>query len=137
MVGEALSIRPVINIDDNGKLVTTDKIRGDKKLLAKLSEVAAENLNALDGQDIWIVEGQYSETTQKLIEKINKSCTPKSIRVYKMGPVISAHTGPDVIGIIHQNPSRNKNIRPVCHDICVGETLCRKETPCEMMPQRA
>ncbi len=137
MVGDALSIRPVINIDDNGRLVTTDKIRGDKKLLAKLADITAENLNNLDGQDIWVVEGQYSETTEKLIEKIKKSCTPNSISVYKMGPVIAAHTGPDVIGIVHKNPARNKNIRPVCHDITLGEHLCRKETPCEMMPQRA
>ncbi len=136
MVGDALSIRPVINIDDSGKLVTTDKIRGDKKLLAKLAEISAESLNALEGQDLWIVEGQHSETTQKVIEKITKLANPNSIRVYKMGPVISAHTGPDVIGIIYKNPERNKDIHPVCHDICVGEQACPQRT-CNAMPMRA
>lgn len=139
MVGDALSIRPVINIDDNGKLTTGDKIRGDKKLLAKLADITSESLNALDGQDVWIVEGQYSETTEKLIEKIKKSSNPRSIRVYKMGPVISAHTGPDVVGIIYKNPLRNKDIRPVCHDICVGENLCRSAAAvsCGLRRERA
>ncbi len=137
MVGDALSIRPVINIDDCGKLITTEKIRGDKKLLAKLADITSESLNVLTGQDVWIVEGQYSETTEKLIEKINKNSSPNSIRVYKMGPVIAAHTGPDVIGIVYKNPLRNKGIRPVCHDICVGERICNSAASCEMMLSRA
>ncbi len=135
MVGDALSIRPVINIDDNGKLVTTDKIRGDKKLLAKLADISSESLNALEGQDVWIVEGEHSETTEKIIEKIKKLANPASVSVYKMGPVISAHTGPDVIGIVYKNPLRNKNIAPVPHEIFMGEHLRTKA--CGMMLERA
>ncbi|MBR6800574.1 MAG: DegV family protein [Eubacteriaceae bacterium] len=136
-VGEALSIKPIINIDDAGKLVTQEKVRGDKKLRNRLVEISTEALKALEGQDVWIVEGENGEMTKDIIERINKCCTPNSIRVYKMGPVISVHTGPDVLGIIYNNPQRNKNIRPMVHEISLGEIQCRNRRMQETALERA
>lgn len=124
-VGDALSIRPIINIDDNGRLVTQEKVRGDKKLRNRLCDIAQESFDVLDGQDVWIVEGDKGELTKDVIDKILKTAKPNSIQVYKMGPVISVHTGPDVIGVIYKNPNRNKGIKPAIHEINVGENVRR------------
>ncbi|MBE6037874.1 MAG: DegV family protein [Anaerofustis stercorihominis] len=124
-VGDALSIRPVLNIDDEGKLYTMEKVRGDKKLRNRLAQIAEEALNTIKDQEIYMTEGDNSEYTAALIEAVNKYAQPKAIHVFKMGPVIGVHTGPEVTGLIYRNPDRNKNIKAVC--VC-GESYVKEAT---------
>ncbi|WP_138160369.1 DegV family protein [Peptoniphilus catoniae] len=103
-IGSLLNIRPLMEIDPNGKLVPREKVRGDKNLLKKITDKYLETYEKTAGdQSVFIAYGDDDSFARKIKDTIveKSSADPKTIILGQVGVVIGAHTGPGFIGLFY------------------------------------
>ncbi|MGN0158921.1 MAG: DegV family protein [Brotaphodocola sp.] len=100
-VGNVLNICPVLNIDEEGKLIPRQKIRGKKKAIETL--VNQMELFAEGGLDYvekaYVVQSACPEDAQKVAELVKARFPKAKIGIYSIGPTIGSHTGPGTVGL--------------------------------------
>ena len=98
VVGTVLGIKPILKIDENGKLVNFAKRRGNKLALEELAKLFNENYE-LNDSPIYIVDGDAKELGDFLPSEIKK-LTPEAVAKRNMlSPIIGAHTGPGLVAV--------------------------------------
>ena len=101
VVGTMLQIKPVLHVDDEGKLVSMDKARGRqgslKALLDKMKESAIEPAK----QTVYISHGDCYEDAKKLADMITEELGVTDILISEIGPVIGAHAGPGTVALFY------------------------------------
>ncbi len=107
-VGDVLGIRPLCQMKD-GKLIPLYKVRGEKKLFAKMLEMlyefAGEDLNE---QVITLTHADAKESILKLKQFLEQHITCKSYRITDLGPTIGSHVGPGTICIFAEGKDTPK-----------------------------
>lgn len=97
IVGSALGIKPVMHVDDEGKLVKVDVARGRKNSIKRLFDKLKTTHTSLDR--VFISHGDCPEEAEALMEMIKKEFTPKSTCINHIGPVIGSHSGPGTMAL--------------------------------------
>lgn len=102
IVGTLANIKPILYVDDNGKLVALDKTRGRKKSLNLLVKNMAERLGSFRDKQIFIgiVHGDCEEDANYLADLVRKEFGYENILIRPVGPSIGAHSGPGAIGVL-------------------------------------
>lgn len=101
MVGTALQIKPLIYVDDEGRLIANEKIKGRKnsiEALLKKMETTGKNLQE---QTIIVGHADALEEAQYLKKEISSRFHPKKIIVGYIGPVIGSHVGPGMVAVLY------------------------------------
>lgn len=93
VMGTMLQIKPVLIVNDEGKLDTVAKARGRKAALTVLAEKVAETAIDPKEQTMFISHSACREDAEFVVEEIKKRCGVKEIIVSNIGPVIGSHTG--------------------------------------------
>lgn len=100
IVGSALNIKPILKIDESGKLVTVDKKRGNKAAMTSLFTFFKENYNPEVCNTIYICDADTPELADSLVEKVREAAPEVLIRRTMLSPIIGAHTGPGMLSMI-------------------------------------
>ncbi len=100
IVGSALNIKPILKIDENGKLVTVDKKRGNKAAMSALFTFFKENYNPEVCNTIYICDADTPELAENLAGKVREAAPEVRIRRTMLSPIIGAHTGPGMLSMI-------------------------------------
>ena len=98
-LGTILEVKPVLNIDKNGKLVVMKKVRGRKKSVRILLEEFKYRVIDFEKQTIFINHGDCLEDAEYLKSLILDEVKVKNVLINYIGPVIGAHTGQGVLCI--------------------------------------
>ena len=97
-VGGLLNIKPIIHVDNDGKLDTVGKVRGRKAAMEYLVKQMAATASADENETITIAHGDCPEDAAALEALVRKSCPyVKNVITGYVGGVIGAHTGPGVL----------------------------------------
>ena len=105
-VGSILKIKPIMHVDDNGKLVALSKVIGRKKALKTLVENVVKSADMEEGEPIFISHGDCEEDVQ-FVEGLLKASFPLSpITVHYVGTVIGSHSGAGTLAIFHKGTKR-------------------------------
>ena len=99
VLGGMLGVKPMLKIDENGKLVPADKIRGRAASLQKLVTLAKEGAVDPTNAVIGIAHSACLEEAQEVAKNIQEAINPKEIIIGDIGPVIGSHTGIGVIAV--------------------------------------
>ena len=106
VIGGLLNIKPTLTIDNQGKLVNIDKIKGKKKALKYIAnEVKSKAINMKD-ETLFICHGDCLEEAEMLREMILEECYFKNVVIGYIGNVVGAHGGPGVLAAIFLGNSR-------------------------------
>ena len=98
MVGTMLSIKPVLHIDDEGRLISVSKARGRKAALKAVVDEMEKRL--LDPSlPIFISHGDCLDDARIVAEDIKARLGVEVQTISYVGPVIGAHTGAGVIAL--------------------------------------
>lgn len=100
IIGSLLSIKPVLHVDIEGRLIPMAKVRGRKKALQSLVDKVSETHDSNLPKDVFISHGDDLEaalTVKEKIEALNLGLEVKLINY--IGPVIGAHSGPGTIAV--------------------------------------
>ncbi len=102
IVGTLANIKPILYVDDAGKLVALDKTRGRKKSLNLLVKNMADRLGSFKDKQVFIgiVHGDCEEDANYLAELVKKEFGYDNILIQPVGPSIGAHSGPGAIGLL-------------------------------------
>ena len=105
VVGTMLSIKPIIRVDDEGKLENLAKARGRKTSLNYLLDRMAESFDPELSDTVFIGHGDCLADAQTLESAIRSRFGVKNVYINYVGAVIGAHTGPGVavIGFFGKN----------------------------------
>lgn len=98
VVGTVLGIRPILKIDENGKLVNFAKRRGNKLALEELAKLFNENYE-LNDSPIYVVDGDAKELGDFLASEIKKLIPKAVVKRNMLSPIIGAHTGPGLVAV--------------------------------------
>jgi len=99
VVGTALSIKPVLHVDDDGHLIPMENVRGRKKSLDALVSHMQESIVEPDKQSIYISHGDCLKDAQYVADKVKKLYNVKEIVIRLLDPVIAAHSGPGTVAL--------------------------------------
>lgn len=97
ILGSTLNIKPLMTIDDEGKLINTAKLRGTKKVFNALANSPEEHSNLTRFKRVAIAHGGNIENALKLKEMLEEKYMIDELIINHLGPIIGAHTGPDVL----------------------------------------
>ena len=106
LVGTMLQVKPIIHVDDAGKLINVGKARGRKAsidvLVKKMQETAIPGANDL----AYICHGDCEEDAQYLAQRIKEKCGVKEVFYYYTGAVIGSHSGPGTLALFYLGEHR-------------------------------
>lgn len=94
MVGSALGIKPILHVDDEGKLINVGKARGQKKALSMIVDKVASTST---DDDIFIGHADDIATAETLKEMILAKKASANIEIYPLGPIVAGHTGANMV----------------------------------------
>lgn len=97
VVGTMVKIKPIIHMDDNGKLQVVGKERGRKKSLNKIVDMAVEQSEGWDNDIIMITHGDCIEDAEYVAGLVREKMGIDNILINNIGTVIGSHTGPGVV----------------------------------------
>ena len=103
IVGSVLNIKPIIKVDNDGKLQSVAKARGRKAAIDTLAKKVAE---ATDPDTVFIAHGDCPEDAAALEKLVKERCGVKHVHTGYVGPVIGAHTGPGVLVVFYMGNKR-------------------------------
>ena len=106
MVGSLLSIKPVMHVDNEGRLMPVEKARGRKKSLSSLVNKVAEGIVNPEEQVVFISHGDCIDDVEYVKEKLLQKIKVKDIIVNYVGPVIGSHSGPGTVAIFYLGKER-------------------------------
>ena len=98
LLGSLLNIKPVLYINDEGYIDVLDKVRTHKKALLRMIQELPKNCTRVSVGHIHAKEsvGNFKEMVEDRVGF--------EIPVLEVGPVITAHVGPDVLGLFFEIP---------------------------------
>ena len=106
LFGTMLSVKPVLHVDDQGRLIPMEKCRGRKaSLLALVDHMEKDALDPEHGP-VFISHGDCLEEAEFLAEEIRRRFGTKTIHISYVGPVIGSHTGAGVMALFFVGRSR-------------------------------
>ena len=107
IAGTMLDLKPIITENREGKLVSTDKVRGRKSALRLIADKAAENIDDPANCMPVIIHADAPEDAARL-EKLLREKLPElpEIQTWYVGPVIGAHCGPGTVAVCYFGKER-------------------------------
>lgn len=99
VIGSALGIKPVLHVDDNGKLISVSKARGRKQSLNALVDKFVETAIEPENQTVFISHGDCIEDAEYVAKAIKEKFGIDDIVINYIDPVIGAHSGPGTLAI--------------------------------------
>lgn len=99
MVGGLLGIKPILHVDDEGRLTSLEKSRGQKKTIARMVEMMGELNPDVAKETVGIIHADAPETAEEMRNMIVEKYGCKDILMGELGAVIGAHAGPGTVAI--------------------------------------
>ena len=106
LVGTMLNIKPIIHVNDEGKLISVGKIRGRKAAIEYIASKVGELGEGYDNETCFVVHGDCEADANVLAEIIKEKYGVKNVHIGYLGPVIGAHTGPGVLAVFFMGNHR-------------------------------
>ena len=107
VVGTMLGIKPIMHVDNNGKLIKIGTVRGRKASIDALCEKAkASMIDAKEKLVAFISHGDCEEDAKYLAEKMKKEVGFKDVIIGYVGSVIGSHSGPGTLALFHLGAER-------------------------------
>lgn len=106
VVGTALHIKPLLHVDDGGRLQVTAKIRGRRKAIAAQISKMEQGWSPERGRRVLIGHGDAPEEAELLRREISEKFPDAEIGIADIGPVIGSHTGPGMLAVIYWGNNR-------------------------------
>ena len=105
-MGTILGIKPLIHMDENGKLAAVGKPRGKKKALEALIASMEKGWLPQISRQVIIGHGDSPEVAEELRSMAAARFPDAEIHIAPIGPVIGAHAGPGVMTVFFWGNNR-------------------------------
>ena len=101
VAGTVLQFKPIIIVDENGKLSNIGKVRGRKTSINELFSMLKKVQAFEELPYVFISHSDCLDDVNHLADMIKAEFSNTEILIGDIGPVIGAHTGPGAIALCH------------------------------------
>lgn len=106
-MGNLFGVKPIIYMDENGKMIVKGKEAGHLNALKRLLSFMEEFGDEVEKHRVIIAETDYDFGVRKLTDMLRKRYGDKlDIHVLTVNPTAGAHCGPDCIGLCFHSKHR-------------------------------
>ncbi len=106
LVGTMLNIKPLLHVDNEGRLVSVSKCRGRKASIDALVKKVQELGAGYDNSTVFIAHGDCQEDAQYLLEQLRQKAGVENAVITYAGAVIGSHAGPGVLALFFMGDHR-------------------------------
>lgn len=99
-VGTLLHIKPIIKLDEEGKVVPSAKVKGTKKVYQYLVDQIKEQGVNLEQQVVFICHGDAKDKAETLKQLLLEETSVKDVWIQPAGAVIGSHVGPGALAMM-------------------------------------
>ena len=99
VMGTVLQIKPVMHVDNDGKLINVEKARGRDASIKAMFEKMKQSAIDPEKQTVYIGHGDCYDDAKKLADMITAEFGITDILIDYVGPVIGAHSGPGTLAL--------------------------------------
>ncbi|NLJ30990.1 MAG: DegV family protein [Clostridiales bacterium] len=107
LVGTMLGIKPVLHVDDEGRLIPMEKVRGRRQSLDALVKHMEQKAEQPEAQMIFVSHGDSPEDADYVAEQVKKKFGVQQIEINPIGPVIGTHSGPGTVALFYLGKDKN------------------------------
>ena len=110
--GNMLHVCPLLNVNDEGKLIPREKIIGKKKVINAIVQKMIENVK--DGKDYndycYISHSAVFEDAKAVKDKVEEAFPnlKGKVEIFDIGTTIGSHTGPGTVALFFVGKERSK-----------------------------
>lgn len=101
VAGAMLNVKPMIELNAEGRLETVGKIRGRKRAMKELVTKMQANADVDNWNYVYISHGDCQEDAEYVKELVATAFPQAKVIINYIGAVIGAHTGPGVIALCY------------------------------------
>lgn len=109
-IGGVLGICPLLDVNDEGKLIPRAKIRGKKKVIPEIVDRMKEHAtDKLDYADRCFISNSACVEDAKLVAELIEEAFPKlngKVEIFDIGTTIGSHTGPGTVALFFWGDER-------------------------------
>ena len=95
-----VQIKPIIYLDNEGKLQIIKKERGRKKAMNKIVDMAIDACEGKMPDMVMIPHGNCPKDAEYVAELVRKKMGVTNIMMNDIGTVIGGHTGPGMVAVV-------------------------------------
>ena len=106
VVGTMLRIKPLIHVNEEGKLTSVGKARGREASLKALIDTMERTIIDPADQTIFISHSDCLADAQQVAQMARDRLGVKNAYINYIGPVIGAHTGPGTVALFYVGVER-------------------------------
>ncbi len=107
VVGTMLGIKPVMHVDNEGKLISVGKVRGRRASIDAMFDKAKETMIGVRSDAvIFISHGDCADDAQYLADRVKSELGVKEVRIGYVGAVIGSHSGPGTLALFFMGSER-------------------------------
>ncbi|MDR2909359.1 MAG: DegV family protein [Oscillospiraceae bacterium] len=99
LMGSMLGIKPMIYVNNEGKLINVGKVRGRRQALQSLVDMAARAVGNTKSDTFCVSHADAREDAEYVAELVKKRLGIENSIIHYIGPVIGSHTGPGAIAL--------------------------------------
>lgn len=100
VLGTMVQIKPIIYVDNEGKLQIIKKERGRKKGMNRIVDMAVEACEGNMPDTVMIAHGDCPEDAEYVAELVRKKMGVTNMLISRLGSVIGGHTGAGMIAVV-------------------------------------
>ncbi len=104
IVGQALGIKPVMHVDNEGHLIKVGTARGRKNSIDALFNKVKETIT--DRDIMFICHGDCIDDANYVAERLKNELGVKEVYIDYTGVVIGSHSGPGTLALFHLGTQR-------------------------------
>lgn len=99
--GTMIGVKPVLHVDNEGKLVPVSKVRGRKQSINALVDLMEEKIGSYRDKNevIFISHGDCLDEAKQLAQLVQKRFGYDKFLLNDVGPAIGAHSGPGTLAL--------------------------------------
>jgi len=101
--GTLLNIKPVLHVDNEGKLIPLMNVRGRKKSLNSLVDQMEAHLGSYRDKNelIYITHGDCLEDAEYVRDQVRERLGYKNFMISNVSPTIGSHSGPGTLALFY------------------------------------
>ena len=97
-MGTALDIKPILYLNDEGKIDALEKVRTKKKAVARIIELAAEHVGGKKARAV-VLHAMAPEEAERVVAQVRQMIDCEKVDIYEIGAAVGVHVGPGAIGL--------------------------------------
>lgn len=108
IIGSLINVKPVLHVNNDGKLIPLNNVRGRKKALISLVDQMELRVKDYSNKNdiVFISHGDSEEDAQFVADLIKERFGISSFLINMISPTIGAHAGPGTIAIFFMGKER-------------------------------